>query len=239
MQKSFKSISIVIPVYNEKDTIKKVLGSVFRSDTLSLKKEIIVVDDGSTDGTSEILKKIRKSKKIIFFHNYPNQGKGASLKTAFQRSKGDIVLIQDADLEYSPVNYPNLIRPIVEGYADVVYGSRFADSSPHRVLYFYHYLANKFVTTLSNFFTNLNLSDIEIGYKVFRGDLIRKIAPKLSSKRFGFEPEITARLAKIKSIRIYEVGISYFGRTYNEGKKIGWKDGIKAIFEIIKYNLFT
>lgn len=237
MPQKFKKISIIIPVYNEEKTIEKVIETVLSSDTLTLAKEIIVVDDNSTDDTKKILKGIKKNNiKVII--NPVNLGKGACLKIGFQHTSGDIIIIQDADLEYSPEDYPILIKPITDGYADVVYGSRFLNSNPHRVLYFYHYLANKFITTLSNIFTNLNLSDIETGYKVFRGDLIRKTAKKLQSNRFGFEPEITSRLAKIKGIRIYEVGISYFGRTYEEGKKIGWKDGVKAIFEIIKYNLF-
>lgn len=238
MLTKYKSVSIVIPVYNEEKTIKKVLETVLSSDTLTLAKEIIVVDDNSTDNTGKALKEIKKN-NIKVITNPINLGKGACLRTGFQNTVGDIVLIQDADLEYSPKDYPILIKPILDGYADVVYGSRFLNSNPHRVLYFYHYLANKFITTLSNMFTNLNLSDIETGYKVFRGDLIRETAKKLQSNRFGFEPEITSRLAKIKGIRIYEVGISYFGRTYEEGKKIGWKDAIEAVFEIIRYSLFS
>jgi len=239
MEKNFKKISIVIPVYNEENTIEKVIQSVVKSNTLSLRKEIIIVDDNSTDGTRELLCRYKKISNIRVFHNNQNAGKGASLKIGFQNTTGDIVIIQDADLEYSPSDYPMLIYPIIEGYADVVYGSRFINSNPHRVLYFYHYIANKFVTTLSNLLTNLNLTDIETGYKSFKGDLIREIAPKLQSKRFGFEPEITARLAKIKGIRIYEVGISYFGRTYEEGKKITWVDGVKTVFEIIRYSFFS
>ncbi|MCM8787857.1 MAG: glycosyltransferase family 2 protein [Candidatus Omnitrophica bacterium] len=238
MQTKFKSVSIVIPVYNEEKTIKKVLETVQSSDTLNLEKEIIIVDDNSTDNTAKVLKKLRKN-NIKVVTNPINLGKGASLRIGFQNTTGDIVIVQDADLEYSPKDYPILIRPILEGYADVVYGSRFLNSNPHRVLYFYHYLANKFITTLSNMFTNLNLSDIETGYKVFKGDLIRQIAKKLQANRFGFEPEITSRLAKVKGLRIYEVGISYFGRTYEEGKKIGWIDGVKAVFEIIRYSLFS
>lgn len=239
MERKYKKISIVIPVYNEKNTILKVLQAVSKAKTLSLQKEIVVVDDFSTDGTRDLLKNLKKSKKIKLLFNSVNLGKGASLKVGFQHSTGDIVLIQDADLEYCPADYPKLVKPIIEGHADVVYGSRFISSKPRRVLYFYHFLANKFITTLSNIFTNLNLSDIETGYKVFRGDLIRSIAPKLRAKRFGFEPEITSRLAKVKGIRIYEVGISYFGRTYEEGKKIGWVDGLKAVFEIIRCSLFS
>lgn len=230
-------------MFNEKNTIDKILKLVLEANTLSLKKEIIVIDDCSTDGTANLLKKYKNlniaPNRIKVFFNSRNQGKGACLKFVFGKTTSDIVLIQDADLEYSPHDYPSLIKPIIDGYADVVYGSRFLSSNPHRMLYFYHYLANKFITTLSNIFTNLNLSDIETGYKVFKGDLIRKIAPNLQAKGFGFEPEITARLAKIKNIRIYEVGISYFGRTYEEGKKINWIDGVKAVYEIVKYNLFS
>lgn len=238
MEQKPKKLSIVIPVYNEEKTIEKIISSVIKADSLSLKKEIIIVDDCSTDNTLSLLRKFHQS-NIKVFSNSKNKGKGACIKKGCQNSTGDIVLIQDADLEYSPNDYPALIRPIFEGYADVVYGSRFLNPGPHRVLYYYHYLGNKFLTTLSNIFTNLNLTDMETGYKAFKGDLIRKIAPKLQSERFGFEPEITARLAKIENVRIYEVGISYFGRTYVEGKKIGWKDGVEAVFEIIKYNLFS
>ncbi len=238
MQTKFKSVSIVIPVYNEEKTIEKTLEKVFAANTFSLTKEVIVVNDASTDNTSQILKRIKK-KNLQVITNSVNLGKGASLKKGFQKTKGDIVIVQDADLEYSPTDYPVLLKPIIDGYADVVYGSRFVNAYPHRVLYFHHYLANKLITTLSNLFTNLNLSDIETGYKVFRGDLIRQIAKKLKSSRFGFEPEITARIAKIDGLRIYEVGISYWGRTYKEGKKITWIDGVKAVFEIIKYNLFS
>lgn len=233
-----KTISIIIPVYNEKNTIEKVLQSVLKADTLSLTKDIIVIDDCSTDGTETVLNKYRNNHKVKVLKNALNMGKGASLKLGFLHSKGDIVLVQDADSEYSPTDYPLLIKPIIEGYADVVYGSRFTASNPHRVLYFYHFIANKFVTTLSNVFTNLNMTDIETGYKAFRGDIIRSLAPLLVSKRFGFEVEITARIAKIANIKIYEVGISYFGRTYQEGKKITWWDGVKTVFEIIRYNLF-
>jgi len=175
--------------------------------------------------------------KTIFKKN--NQGKGAALKEGFLKSTGDIVLIQDADLEYSPSDYPNLIGPFLTQEADVVYGSRFISNKPHRVLYFWHSVMNKYLTMLSNMFTNLNLTDMETGFKVFKGDLIRSIAPYLQTKRFGFEPEVTARIAKKQSIKIFEVGISYAGRTYAEGKKIGWKDGFRALFEIIYFNLFS
>ena len=236
-----KILSIVIPVYNEKNFIEKTIERVFKADSLGLKKEIIVVDDASTDGTDKILKNLEKKYKSRNFkaiYKKKNEGKGSALKEGFLASKGDIVLVQDADLEYNPDDYPILLEPFLKNQADVVYGSRFISDRPHRVLYFWHYVANLFLTLLSNAFTNLNLTDMETGYKVFKGDLIRKIAPKLESKRFGFEPEITARIAKIKGIKIYEVGISYWGRTYEEGKKIGWKDGVRAVWEIIKYNIF-
>ena len=240
--KAFKTLSIIIPVYNEKKFIEKTIEKVFKADSLDLKKEIIVVDDASTDGTDKILKKLEKKykdKNFKVIYKRKNEGKGAALKRGFLASKGDIVLVQDADLEYNPDDYPLLLEPFLKNKTDVVYGSRFISDQPHRVLYFWHYVANLFLTLLSNAFTNLNLTDMETGYKVFKGDLIRKIAPKLESKRFGFEPEITARIAKIREIRIYEVGISYWGRTYEEGKKIGWKDGIRAVWEIVKYNLFV
>ncbi len=237
-------ISIVIPIYNEENYIVKTLEIVASSDTFGLDKEIIIVDDGSTDRTktqsSKFKDKIkRKNLKIKFITIFKkkNEGKGAALKEGFLKSTGDLVLVQDADLEYSPQDYPKLIEPFLTSGVDVVYGSRFISARPHRVLYFWHNFANNFLTQFSNMLTNLNLTDMETGYKVFRGNLIRKIAPHLKSKRFGFEPEITARLAKIKNLKIYEVGISYAGRTYEEGKKIGWQDGLFAIWEIIRFNL--
>lgn len=235
------TLSIVIPVYNEEDFIEKSIKEVLKGDSLGLKKEIVVVDDGSQDKTPKILASLNnkyKKKGLIVIFNKKNEGKGAALKTGFQKTTGEIVLIQDADLEYDPSNYPNLLNPIIYGTADVVYGSRLSSSSPHRVLYYWHSVVNKLLTTLSNILTNLNLTDMETGYKVFKGELIRKLAPKLKSKRFGFEPEITARIAKIKGLNIYEVGISYSGRTYEEGKKITWKDGVRAVWEIIYFNLF-
>ncbi len=247
----FKKLSIIIPVYNEEKYINEIIDWVVRADTLELKKEIIVVDDGSDDRTkSEIHKVIKsikeyprksafKSVKILAIFRTKNEGKGAVLKTGFLKSTGDIVLIQDADLEYSPQDYPILLEPFFKYNADVVYGSRFVTQRPRRILYFWHYVANSILTTLSNMLTNLNITDMETGYKVFRGDLIRGIAKNLESKRFGFEPEITAKISKIKNIKLYEVGISYQGRTYGEGKKIGWRDGLRAFWEIIKYNLFA
>ena len=208
---------------------------------MKLEKEIIIVDDGSTDKTPERIKdfitKYTGSVKISTIFKNKNQGKGAALKDGFSKSTGDIVLVQDADLEYNPDDYPIMLEPFLKNAADVVYGSRFISNRPHRVLYFWHYQINLFLTVLSNMLTNLNLTDMETGFKAFKGELIRKIANKLESHRFGFEPEVTARIAKIKELKIYEVGISYSGRTYSEGKKIGWRDGVKALWEIIKYNL--
>lgn len=235
-----KSFSIVIPAYNEEKTIEEIVQAVLSSDTLGLKKEIIVVDDGSIDNTPKILKKLdKKHNNIKVVLKKKNEGKCSALKTGFSKAAGDIVIVQDADLEYNPRDYVKLLRPFIENDADVVYGSRLSTSEPHRVMYFWHYKVNQFLTLLSNIFTNLNLTDMETGYKVFRGDIIRKIAPKLNSTRFGFEPEITARIAKLPEIKIYEVGISYAGRTYAEGKHINWKDGVKALWEIIYYNLLT
>jgi glycosyltransferase involved in cell wall biosynthesis len=236
---AIKTLSIIIPAYNEKEFIERTIEKVLRADTLGLKKEIIVIDDGSTDGTKKILKKIEKiykNKYLKIIYKNKNDGKGAALKVGFLQSKGDIVLIQDADLEYNPDDYPRLLLPFLTNDADVVYGSRFISDKPHRVLYFWHYLGNLFLTFFSNALTNLNFTDIETGYKAFKGNLIRKIASTLESKRFGFEPEITAKIAKIKGLKIYEVGISYWGRTYEEGKKINWVDGVKAFWEIIKYH---
>jgi glycosyltransferase involved in cell wall biosynthesis len=223
-------ISVVVPVYNEKNTIREI---VRRIQEVSFEKEIIIVDDYSTDGTREILKGMAGNTLKILFHD-KNQGKGAALRTGFQEVTGDIVIIQDADLEYNPQEYSILIQPILDGKADAVYGSRFL-ACPHRVLLFWHYVGNKFLTTLSNLFTNLNLTDMETCYKAFRSSLLKNI--DIKSKRFGFEPEITAKLAKLKC-RIYEVPISYSGRDYSEGKKINWKDGIAAFFWIIRYNIF-
>lgn len=239
--KKYHLLSIIIPVYNEKAYIKRTIEKVSKANSLGLKKQIIIIDDGSTDGTKEILQKIQERKGHFFtiIYKQRNQGKGAALKSGIIKSSGDIVLIQDSDLEYNPDDYPFLLEPFFKNEADVVYGSRFISDRPHRVLYFWHYLANRFLTSFSNMLTNLNLTDIETGYKVFKGDLIRSFCPYLQSKKFGFEPEITARIAKKKNLKIFEVGISYWGRTYDEGKKIGWRDGLRATWEIIKYNLFT
>lgn len=244
-------LSIIIPVYNEEKFIEKTIRKVALADSLGLKKEIIIVDDGSTDKTKlkvhKVIKSIKSNRrqsafssvKIHFISKKKNEGKGAALKTGFLRSKGDIVLVQDADFEYNPEDYPLLLEPFLKYEADVVYGSRFLSPKPRRILYFWHYLANIFLTTFSNMLTNLNITDMETGYKVFRGDLIRKMAKDLKSKQFGFEPEITAKIAKIKKLKIYEVGISYQGRRYEEGKKINGGDALKAFWEIIRYNIFS
>ena len=225
-------LSIVIPVYNEKNTIEKIIGRV-QNVNLELDKEILLVDDGSTDGTQEILRKLETDEVKIFIHEI-NQGKGKALQTGFSKASGDFVIIQDADLEYDPKEYPQLLAPLLDGRADAVYGSRFL-GGPHRVLFFWHYLGNKMLTTFSNMLSNLNLTDMETCYKVFRKEILDKIT--LKSKRFGIEPEITLKLAKLKC-RIYEVPISYSGRDYSEGKKIGWKDGVAAIFHIIRFKFF-
>jgi glycosyltransferase involved in cell wall biosynthesis len=220
-------ISVVIPVFNERETIAEILSRVRRA--LDGKdSELVVVDDGSTDGTREALRSIDG---IRLIEHEQNQGKGAALRTGFAAASGDVVIVQDADLEYDPRDYPRLLEPIVDGRADVVFGSRFL-GGPHRVLFFWHYLANKLLTWLSNMFTNLNLSDMETGYKVFRRPVLERI--RIRSDRFNFEPEITAKVAKTRC-RVYEVPISYSGRTYDEGKKIGWRDGLSALWSIIKF----
>jgi len=225
-------LSIIIPVYNERKTIEEIIRRV-QAVPLGLEKEIIVVDDFSQDGSRQILEKLNEPNLRAFFHP-KNMGKGAALQTGFSQAKGDILLIQDADLEYDPKEYPKLLQPILDGRADAVYGSRFL-GGPHRVLFFWHYLGNRILTTFCNILSNLNLTDIETCFKVFKKEILNSI--KLKSKRFGFEPEITLKLAKLKC-RIYEVPISYSGRDYSEGKKIGWKDGIAAFFHIIRYRFF-
>ena len=224
-------VSIVIPCFNEANTIEYLVQAVLSAPLTN--REIIIVDDYSTDSTKEILRtKIDGLVDKIIYHE-SNQGKGAALRTGFSNVTGDVVIIQDADLEYNPQEYPVLLKPILDGKADVVYGSRFQGGQAHRVIYFWHYKGNQFLTLLSNMFTNLNLTDMETCYKVFRIDILKKI--KIQENRFGFEPEITAKIAKL-GCRIYEVGISYSGRTYDEGKKISWKDGLRAIWCILKYN---
>ncbi len=237
----FNKLSIVIPAYNEGKTIHLILDKVKAVQLEGgMQKEVIVVNDCSKDDTVEAVERYMKNNPdlpIVFYSHAINMGKGAALHTGIKQATGDIVLIQDADLEYNPQEYPILIRPITDGFADVVYGSRFMGGRPHRILFFWHTIGNKFLTFLSNMFTNLNLSDMETCYKVFKRDVIQGL--ELKEKRFGFEPEVTAKIARIPKIRIYEVGISYYGRTYEEGKKIGWRDGFRAIWCILKYNLFA
>ena len=228
-------LSVVIPCYNEEKTIRQIVASV-RAAAPGIEKEILIVDDCSKDGTREVLAEMEKEPGIRVCYHAKNQGKGAALRTGFQAASGDIVLIQDADLEYDPQEYPKLLKPILDGKADVVFGSRFSGGESHRVLYYWHYVGNKFLTRLSNCLTNLNLSDMETCYKVFRREIIQSIS--IQENRFGFEPEITAKIAALHC-RIYEVGISYSGRTYEEGKKIGWKDGFRAIWCMLKYHFAT
>ena len=228
-------LSIVIPVYNEKKFIQEIIKRVKNVDLRHIRKEIIIIDDFSTDGTRDILK--NKIEPIVdkIIYQERNLGKGAALRVGFQHISGDVVIIQDADLEYDPIEYEKLLKPILENKADVVYGSRFAGGEPHRVLFFWHYIGNRFLTTFSNMFTNLNLTDIESCYKVFRKEVLDSV--KIEQNGFGFEPEITAKVSK-GDWRIYEVGISYAGRSYAEGKKVNWKDGFQAIWCILKYSLF-
>jgi glycosyltransferase involved in cell wall biosynthesis len=227
-------LSVIIPCYNEVDTIESLLQAVRRAPVEQM--ELVVVDDGSTDGTREILQGLAQRNDPdlrILFHR-ANQGKGAALRTGFQTASGDICIVQDADLEYDPQEYPLVIGPIIENRADVVFGSRFQGGRPHRVVYFWHRMGNAFLTLLSNMFTDLNLTDMETCYKAFKREIIQSI--QIRENRFGFEPEVTAKVARLRC-RIYEVGISYYGRTYDEGKKIGWKDGVRAVWCILKYNL--
>ena len=226
------TVSIVIPCYNEVVTLEKVIDAVLESPVGS--KEVIIVDDGSTDGTSDLIRnKLEQRVARVIFHE-KNQGKGAALRSGFAVATGDVVLVQDADLEYDPRDYDSLLAPIAAGKADVVYGSRFSGGEAHRVLFFWHYIVNRGLTLLSNILTNLNLTDMEIGYKAFRREVLQQIT--IEENRFGFEPEITAKVARLH-YRIYEVGVSYSGRTYSEGKKIGWRDGVHAVWCILKYNL--
>lgn len=231
-------LSVVVPVYNEAATISEILQHIC---SVPIRKEIILVDDCSQDGTRPILEQLRseqadsENRIVLAFHEM-NRGKGAALRTGFALATGNVVIIQDADLEYDPAEYPRLLQPIVAGRADVVYGSRFLGDQPHRVLYFWHYLGNRFLTALSNCFTNLNLTDMETCYKVFQREVVAEILPTLRQNRFGFEPEITAKVAR-RHYRVYELSVSYSGRTYEQGKKIGWRDGLQAIWCILRYGL--
>lgn len=230
-----KKLSVIIPSYNERGTIEEIIRRIKAVSLPDLEKEIIVVDDGSKDGTREILKSIEGIRVIL---HKTNQGKGGAVKTGFQNITGDFVLIQDADLEYDPEDYKKLLSPILSGNADVVYGSRFVGGEPHRVLYVFHYAGNRFLTLFSNLLTGLNLSDMETCYKLFRREVVDSFKHKIRARRFGIEPELTARVAK-GNWRVYEVGVAYYGRTYEEGKKISWKDGLAAIWHIIYYNLIA
>lgn len=234
-----KKLSIVIPAYNEESTIHLILNKIKQIELIAdLEKEVIVIDDCSKDNTIGSLERFKLDNPglDINIHKHTvNQGKGAALRTGIQKATGDFIIIQDADLEYDPREYNLLLTPLIENFADVVYGSRFVGGRPHRILFFWHTIGNKFLTTFSNMLTNLNLTDMETCYKVFRSHIVKGI--ELKENRFGFEPEVTAKISKIKGIRIYEVGISYYGRTYEEGKKIGWKDGFRAIYCILKYGL--
>jgi glycosyltransferase involved in cell wall biosynthesis len=237
---NYATLSIVIPVYNEERTLVEILDKIGTVKLIGgLVKELVIVNDCSTDTTENIIKEYISTHdkvQISYVAHSVNKGKGAALSTGIKESKGEIIIIQDADLEYDPHEYNRLLQPILDGFADVVYGSRFKGSNPHRALFFWHTIGNGVLTFLSNMLSNLNLTDMETCYKMFKSDLIKGI--QIEENRFGFEPEITAKIAKINKVRIYEVGISYYGRTYEEGKKIGWKDGFRAIYCIVKYNMF-
>ena len=234
-------LSIIVPAYNESKTIHLILDKVKNVTLLNeIHKEIIVVNDCSTDDTGECIKKYIEDNsdlEIKYLEHRINMGKGVALRTGIQNATGEYLIVQDADLEYDPNEYNLLLKPIIDGHADVVYGSRFMGGKPHRILFFWHTIGNKLLTFLSNMFTNLNLTDMETCYKMFRTEIIQGV--KLQENRFGFEPEVTAKISKLKDIRIYEIGISYYGRTYQEGKKINWKDGFRAIYCIIKYGWFS
>ncbi|MGE5478294.1 MAG: glycosyltransferase family 2 protein [Bacteroidales bacterium] len=233
----FKKLSVVIPCYNEEKTLETVVNRVLEADRCGLELEVVIVDDGSRDRSMEVMKDLAsRHPEIVTASNGVNQGKGAALRNGFKTATGDIVLVQDADLEYDPNEYPKLLGPILDGRADVVFGSRFKGGEECRVLYFWHSVGNKVLTLASNMFTNINLTDMETCYKVFKREIIQAVT--IEENRFGFEPEITAKVAKMHP-RIFEVGISYNGRTYEEGKKIGWKDGVRALYCIVRYNLFA
>ncbi|MCH1472931.1 MAG: glycosyltransferase family 2 protein [Bacteroidetes bacterium] len=237
----YKTLSIIIPVYNEEKTIHLILDKIKEVQLINeLNKEIVMVDDSSTDNSWKRLEEYKSQNPeleiSLYRHSY-NQGKGAALRTGIQEAKGDLIIIQDADLEYDPFEYNELLKPITDGHADVVYGSRFMGGKPHRILFFWHSIGNGLLTLMSNALTNLNLTDMETCYKLFKAPVIKSI--QLKENRFGFEPEVTAKISRIPAIRIYEIGISYYGRTYADGKKIGWRDGVRAIYCILKYNLWA
>jgi len=234
-----QTLSIVIPAYNEEQTISRILERIEQVTLISnINKEVIIINDCSTDSTEEqiISFKQRSKLSLLYLKHTFNQGKGAAIRTGIEKASGNFVIIQDADLEYDPSEYNLLLAPLIYYDADVVYGSRFVSGNPHRILFFWHSIGNKFLTFISNMFTNLNLTDMETCYKIFRSDILKNIS--IEENRFGFEPEITAKISKIKGLKLYEVGISYYGRTYEEGKKINWKDGFRALYCILKYNLF-
>ena len=234
-----KKLSIIIPCYNEEKLITSVLEKVLQTNLEhNLEKQIIIVNDGSTDNSANVINQFcEKNPAAIAIHQQTNSGKGAAVRIALSKVDGDIIIIQDADFEYDPDDYNRLLHPILDGHADVVYGSRFRGSEPHRVLFFFHTIGNNLLTFLSNLFTGLNLTDMETGYKMFRTDVLKQIS--LKENRFGFEPEVTAKTSRIKRIRFYEVGIAYYGRTYDDGKKIRWTDGLHAIWCILKYNILS